>query len=143
MNRSDLLVSRRNVLAGGVAAFALSACGAESGAGLLGGGSSTSTAPSGPPLATAEADVWIAAAGSTFQAGGHTMRLVGVEKVGAAGGRPPELRQQGFIATFDVLDGARMTGDQTYTITHANIPTFSIHLSNSAASPTRMLASFN
>ena len=85
--RPDLLPSRRAVLTGGVAALALSACGSESLPSILGGNGSTAAAPSGPPLATAEADAWIAAAGSTFTAGGHPMRLVGVERVGAAGGR--------------------------------------------------------
>jgi hypothetical protein len=140
--RPDLLPSRRAVLTGGVAALALSACGSESLPSILGGSGGTAAAPSGPPLATAEADAWIAAAGTTFMAGGHPMRLVGVERVGEAGGRPPELRQQGFIAAFDVLDGAPLAGDRTYTISHATIPTFAIHLSTST-SPTRMLASFN
>ncbi len=142
MSRFDLLPSRRAVLTGGVAAMALSACGSETASTIFGGSSATATS-SAPPLATAEAAAWIAAAGTTFNAGGRTMRLAGVELIGSAGGRPPELRQQGFIAVFDMVDGAWMAGDRTYTISHATIPTFNIHLNNSTSSPLRMVASFN
>lgn len=142
MIRPEAHLSRRTVLTGGVAAMALSACGSDSVSTIFGGSGATATA-SAPPLATAEADAWIAAAGTTFNAGGRPMRLAGVELVGSAGGRPPELRQQGFIAVFDMVDGAWMAGDQTYTISHASIPTFSIHLNNSVSSPSRMVAAFN
>lgn len=142
MTRAEVHLSRRTILTGGMAAMALSACGSQSASTIFGGSGATATS-SAPPLATAEAEAWIAAAGTTFSAGGRPMRLAGVELIGAAGGRPAELRQQGFIAVFDMVDGAGLAGDQNYTITHATIPTFNIHLSNSASSPSRMVASFN
>ncbi len=144
MDRPGLQVSRRTMLAGGVATLALSACGSEGP--LLGPGMSaanTGQASGGPPLATAEVGEWIAASGSIFFAGGHRMRLAGVEQIGPAGGRPEGLRQQGFVAVFDLLDSGWLPGERTYTISHTSIPTFDIHLSNSAATPSRMVASFN
>lgn len=144
MTGPELHLSRRTLLSGGVAALVLSACGTESAtSGLFGGPGTTATASSAPPLASAEASAWIAAAGSTFMVGGHPMKLAGVELVGPAGGRPEGLRQQGFIAAFDMLDGGQILSDRTYTISHATIPTFDIHLTSNLGGSSRMYASFN
>lgn len=138
MRVHDLQVSRRTVIVG-MGATALAGCGggSPSGSGL------SLTAQTGPVLATAEADVWTAAAGSVFQTPGFTMQLVGIELLSVVGERPDDLRHQPFIAAFDVLSGGAMPGDLVYTIRHATIPTFDIYLTNHSTNTRRMFALFN
>ncbi len=137
-----LPISRRAVIAGMAGSVALAGCGGGIGGPSADAGGLTAAAPA-PPLSTAEADAWMAAAGTTFRAGAFTMRLDGVELIGAPGGRPEELRQQTFIAAFEIVSGGFMPGDLLYTLSHARIPTFDIFLTADSANPARMRALFN
>ena len=133
-------IDRRTLLAGIAGASALSAC--SGGISLLDAGAGAS-ASAAPRLATADADKWAAAAGSTFSTGGYTLRLAGIERIAQTGSRPDALRQQAFVALFDIVRGGFMPGDLIYRVTHATIPAFDIFLVNGASSPTRMHAFFN
>ena len=134
-------IDRRTMLVGLAGASALSAC--SGGISILDAGAGASASAAAPRLATADADKWAAAAGSTFSAGGYTLRLAGIERIAQAGSRPDRLRQQAFVALFDIVRGGFMPGDLIYRISHATIPAFDIFLVNGASSPTRMHAFFN
>jgi hypothetical protein len=138
MRIQDWQVSRRTVLAG-MGATALAGCGG----GSPSGSGASLTAQTGPVLATAEPDVWSAATGSVFQTPGFTMQLAGIDLLSVVGERPDELRQQPFIAAFDILSGDFMPGNLVYTISHATIPTFDIYLTNHSTNTRRMFALFN
>lgn len=139
---TDGRISRRTLLAGLAVAMATNACsGSPSGS----NGSPSSSAPLSVPLATAEMEAWVAAAGSQFNTAGYTLQLAGVEPLRLVGTRPAQLRQQPFIAIFDVPVGGNMPGNLIYRIFHRSIPTFDIFLTeaSSPAYPTRMYALFN
>lgn len=142
MDAQAVPMTRRTMLAGMAGSVALAGCG-----GAMSGSSSSTdglTASSAAPLlATAEAETWMAAAGSTFRAGAYTMQLAGIELMGAAGSRPAELRQQTFIAAFEIISGGFMPGDLVYTVSSARIPAFDIFLTADAGNPGRMRALFN
>jgi hypothetical protein len=140
MRIQDWQVSRRTVLVG-IGASALAGCGVAPGSDSSSGVSLT--AKSGPALATAEADVWTAAAGSQFQTTGYTMQLAGIDLLRVVGERPEGLRRQPFIAVFDILSGGFMPGNLVYAIRHTTIPTFDIYLTNHSTSETTMFALFN
>ena len=140
MRIQDWHVSRRTVLVG-MGATALAGCGVVPSSGS--DPEISLTSGTGPALATAEADVWSAAAGSQFGTVGYTMQLVGIELLSILGERPEGLRRQPFIAAFDILSGRFMAGNLVYTISHATIPTFDIYLTNHSTSATRMFALFN
>jgi hypothetical protein len=134
-------LDRRTLLAGIAGASALSACSGGISIGDSGAGGTASAAAA--PLATADADKWAAAVGSRFDAGGYILQLAGIERIDQAGRRPGELRQQAFVAVFDIVRGGFMPGDLIYRISHATIPAFNIFLANSVSSQSRMHAFFN
>lgn len=142
LNTHDPGLSRRQLLAGLTGAMVLSACSASS-SGPNAAAALTENATARIPLATAEVGTWIPAAGTRFTAGVYSLVLAGVESVASPGARPADLRQQAFIAAFDVEQGGFMPGDLVYRLSSATTTTFDIFMSNSATSATRMYALFN
>ena len=94
-------------------------------------------------LATAEVEDWMAASGAQFTVAGYRLRLAGVRRL-QAGERPEGLRQQPFVAVFDLLSRARLPGDLIYTIAHPDYGSFDIFLTNAPLPwfPRRMHAVF-
>lgn len=140
MDSKSVRISRRTMIVGLAGTTTLGACSGDPIGGQGVGGSASASAP---PLSTADADKWEAAAGSLFDAGGYVLRLAGIERIEQAGRRPGELRQQAFVALFDIVRGGFMPGELIYRISHATIPAFNIFLSSSASTPSRMHAFFN
>ena len=134
-------ISRRTMIVGLAGTTTLGAC--SGGVSIGGAGAGGSASAPVAPLSTADADKWAAAAGSLFDAGGYVLRLTGIERIEQAGRRPGELRQQAFVALFDIVRGGFMPGELIYRISHATIPAFNIFLSGSASTPSRMHAFFN
>jgi hypothetical protein len=134
-------ISRRTVITGLAGAAALGGCSGGISIGDSGVGGTASAAAA--PLSTADADKWAAAVGSRFDAGGYILQLAGIERIDQSGRRPGELRQQAFVAVFDIVRGGFMPGDLIYRISHATIPAFNIFLANSVSSQSRMHAFFN
>ena len=142
MELVDTGLSRRQILAGLAGAMAVSACSASSSADRAAATASQS-ATARIQLATAEVGAWIPAAGTHFTTGPYSLVLAGVEQVASPGARPSDLRQQGFIAAFEIVQGGFMPGDLLYRLSSATTTTFDIFMTSSATSATRMYALFN
>lgn len=142
------LVNRRNILlglAGGAIAaggVAVQTGGAANFADLL---RARGSGRRGVYLATANKEDWAAQVGTLFTAGtGHVLKLVDVQGFVERGRRPAGLRNQAFVARFDVTSGGPLPGSQFLTVSHEEGGTFDILMSNSnPARPLRMLAIFN
>ena len=95
-------------------------------------------------LANAEQGEWAQQVGSEFRVeGGYRLKLAGIESSRSIGERPQQVtRRRGFIAVFDVLDGASMAGDLIYSASHSQYGSLPLFLSASG-SPSRMFAIFN
>lgn len=143
------LVNRRNILlglAGGAVAAGGIAVQQTGGAGafaelLRPGGFGRR----GVLLATANKDDWKLQVGTLFTAStGHVLKLVDVQGFAERGRRPAGLRNQAFVARFDVTSGSPLPGSQLLTVSHKEGGTFGILMSaTNAARPLRMLAIFN
>ena len=142
MDTYDPGLSRRQLLAGLTGAMVVSACSASS-SGPNAAATATQNAVARIPLATSEVAAWIPAAGTRFSAGAYALVLAGVEPLASPGTRPADLRQQGFIASFDVVQGGFMPGDLVYRLSSATTTTFEVFMTASATSTTRMYALFN
>lgn len=143
------LVNRRNILlglaggavvAGGVAVQQTGGAGAF--AELL---RPTGQGRHGVLLATANKDDWALQVGTFFTAGsGHVLKLVDVQAFREQGKRPSGLRNQAFVARFDITSGGELPGSQRHTVSHKEGGTFDIFMSAAnPARPLRMLAVFN
>lgn len=143
------LVNRRNILlglaggavvAGGMAVQQTG--GAGSFADLLRKGG---LGRNGVFLATANKDDWSRQIGTLFTAStGHVLKLVDVQGFAEHGRRPAGLRNQAFVARFDVTKGGELPGSQLLNVSHKEGGTFDILMTGSnPAKPLRMLAVFN
>ena len=141
------LFSRRNMLLGmgGAAVATAASAQASGGAGsfpqLLG---PAGQGKSGGPLDAAAYDAWSAQVGSRFRAHtGHVLKLVDVQAYSSAGSRPRGVRNQGFVARFDVSRGAALPEGRYYVAPPSGSP-FEILLTKGGPDkPLRMLADFN
>ena len=126
------LFSRRTMLVGGAAAAA---------AGI---GTTTSAFAAGTPLSTAEYAAWAAKVGANFTADtGHVLKLVEVARLASGGTRPDPLRDQAFVARFDITRGGALA-DGNYIVASPGTTTFEIFLTKGGPDkPARMLAVFN
>ena len=141
------LFSRRNMLLGLGGATA-------AGAATVGGGSTASffeqiLRPSeggrtDVALRSAAYNDWAAQVGSNFTAhSGHVLKLVDVQRFGNKGARPHNLRQQAFVARFDISRGGGLP-EELYRVAHPNGDTFEMFLTKgSPDKPLRMLAVFS
>jgi hypothetical protein len=147
MDSTATRVSRRNLLAGLAAGgvIAALAVAVKNPAAIERSGSLVRDALSGGragSLATAERDVWRAAVGSDFSIGHTRMRLAGVRPLPRGGARPANLRQNPFIAVFELPMGQSLPGNLVYTARTARSAAFEIFLSESSDAG-RLLAVFN
>jgi hypothetical protein len=134
-------ISRRTMIAGMGSTFLLVSCGED----MTSSVSVTNTAATGKAvgqLAIGGAKEWIYAAGTTFTAAGHQLKLAGIDQLPIVGERPAELRADTFFAVFDILSGGPMAEGKVQ-ITPSNGPAFDIFLSPSASSEQRVTALFN
>ena len=134
------LFSRRNMMIGLVGgAAATAAVAAMAGAARAQGGGKKAVA-----LNTAAYDDWSAQVGSNFTAHtGHVLRLVDVHAYPSADSRPSGVREQGFVARFDITRGGALQSGR-YLVAHPRGGTFEIFLtSGGPVMPLRMLADFN
>jgi hypothetical protein len=143
------LVNRRNILlglAGGAVAAGGVAVQRTGGAGafaeLL---RPTGVGRRGAFLATANKDDWALQVGTLFTAStGHVLKLVDVQGFREKNRRPAGLRNQAFVARFDIASGGQLPGWQLLTVSHKEGGTFDILLNGAnPARPLRMLAVFN
>lgn len=142
-------VNRRNILlglAGGAVAVGGIAVQQAGGAGafaelLRSGGRGRR----GVFLATANKGDWAVQVGTLFTAStGHVLKLVDVQGFVEHGRRPAGLRDQAFVARFDVTSGGQLPGSQFLSVSHKEGGTFDIQMTNAnPARPLRMLAIFN
>lgn len=143
------LVNRRNILlglAGGAVAAGGIAVQQTGGAGqfaelLRPGG----VGRQGAFLATATKDDWALQVGTLFTAStGHVLKLVDVQGFVEKTRRPAGLRNQAFVARFDITRGGPMAASQLLSVSHKEGGTFDILMSGgNPARPLRMLAIFN
>jgi hypothetical protein len=143
------LVNRRNILlglAGGAVAAGGIAVQQTGGAGafaelLRPGGAGRQ----GAFLATANKDDWALQVGTLFTAStGHLLKLVDVQGFAEKNRRPTGLRNQAFVARFDITKGGPMGASQLFSVSHKEGGTFDILMSGgNSARPLRMLAVFN
>jgi len=114
-------IGRRGLIAGAAAAAGLAAVAAPARAsrlvGAAGGGSA-------PPLATAGAEAWRSAVGTTFAAetklGRVPLKLVAVETLGSGPARPAGLaRDHGFALSFELSAAGRLPANRAYRLTSA------------------------
>lgn len=96
-------------------------------------------------LATANKDDWALQVGTLFTAStGHVLKLVDVQGFAEKNRRPAGLRNQAFVARFDIVEGGAMAASQLLTVNHKEGGTFDILMSGAnPAKPLRMLAVFN
>ncbi len=96
-------------------------------------------------LATANKDDWAIQVGTFFAAStGQVLKLVDVQGFVEQGRRPSGLRNQAFVARFDITSGGRLPGSQLLTVSHKTGGTFDIFMTgDNPARPLRMLAVFN
>lgn len=94
-------------------------------------------------LGRAGYDAWSAQVGSTFTAqSGQVLKLVDVESLPAKGAKPRHVREQAFVARFEVSSGDALP-EEIYRVAHPSGGTFEIFLTKSGpAQPDRMLAVF-
>lgn len=143
------LVNRRNILlglAGGAVAVGGFAVQQTGGAGSFGELlRPVGLGRSGAFLATANKDDWAAEVGTLFTAGtGHVLKLVDVQGFPERGKRPAGLRNQAFVARFDITSGGQLPGSQLLNVSHKTGGTFDIFMTGgNPARPLRMLAVFN
>jgi hypothetical protein len=143
------LVNRRNILlglAGGAVAAGGLAVQQTGGAGafaeLL---RPDGLGRSGVFLATANKDDWALQVGTLFTAStGHVLKLVDVQGFAERGKRPANLRNQAFVARFDITSGGQLAASQLINVSHKTGGTFDIFMTGgNPARPLRMLAVFN
>ncbi len=141
-------LTRRNLLGGFAAAGVIAALAVaiKNPAGVQGAGSRIREAfdgrPRRPSLATAESAQWQEAVGSDFAIGHTRMRLAGVRPLPKTGPRPSTVRQNPFIAVFELPLGQTLPGNLTYSVRTARSSAFNIFLSESSEAR-RLLAVFN
>ena len=149
MAEQPSLVNRRNILlglAGGAVVAGGAAVQQTGGAGsfaeLL---RPTGLGRRGVFLATANKDDWALQVGTFFTAGsGQVLKLVDVQGFREQSNRPAGLRNQAFVARFDIASGGQLPGSQLLTVSHKEGGTFDILMSAAnPARPLRMLAVFN
>lgn len=138
------LFSRRNMLtglAGGAAATAALI-------GTTGGAFARVLKPSNAArrnvaLGAAGYDAWSAQVGSKFMASsGQVLKLVDVESLPAKGVKPRNVRDQAFVARFEVSTGGTLP-EQLYRVAHPEGGTFEMFLTRTGPDqPQRMLAVF-
>jgi hypothetical protein len=129
------LFSRRTIMVGmGGAAVATAA----------GLGTTTGAFAADVPLATAEYAAWAAKVGANFTANtGHVLKLVEVARLASSGVRPDPLRDQAFVARFDITRGGALAAGN-YIVASPGTTTFQIFLTKGGPDkPARMLAVFN
>ncbi len=147
MDSIAMHVSRRNLIAGVAAAgvIAALAVAVKNPAAIGDSGSlirDTFTGGRSASLATAEREAWQAAVGSDFAVGHTRMRLAGVRPLPRGGARPANLRQNPFIAVFELPMGQALPGNLVYSVRTARVPAFDMFLSQSNEAG-RLLAVFN
>lgn len=140
-------VSRRNLLAGAAAAGVVAALAVaiKNPAAVQSSGSMIRDALTGrrpASLATAERDIWQAAVGADFAIAHTRMRLAGVRPLPRGGRRPANLRQNPFIAVFELPVGQALPGNLVYSVRTARFPAFDMFVSE-AGEAGRLLAVFN
>ena len=138
------LFSRRNTLIG-LAGGAVAITGTI---GSTGGAFARVLKPTGAgrrsvALGSAGYDAWSAQVGSKFMASsGQVLKLVDVEGLPAKGAKPRNVRDQAFVARFEVSTG-RALPEQLYRVAHPDGGTFEIFLTGTGPDqPQRMLAVF-
>lgn len=96
------------------------------------------------PLATSEMDRWSRMVGDEFTGQGFRLKLKGVQALNSKGVRPEELRDNAFLAVFEVLSGGYMPGDLIYRMSTRN-QVLDIFLANAFTPqfPRNMNAVFN
>ena len=137
------ILSRRHVLLGlGGAAVA----GAAQAKGLGNAGLFTRSLELGTDsLQTAGYAEWTAQVGSTFTTeSGHVLKLVSVDAYDRAGARPVEVRETGFVASFDIVRGDALPEGRHVVAQPAGDGRFEIYLAKAGAGrPLGMLADYN
>jgi hypothetical protein len=139
------LFSRRNMLVGlGGAAAAAGAVSAQAAGGAGVAGFLKPAGHQAGPLDTATYADWSAQVGTHFKANtGHVLKLAAVQAYPGAGSRPRGLREQGFLARFDIVRGEPLS-EGRYIASHPSGGVFAIFLTKAGADmPLRMLADFN
>jgi hypothetical protein len=90
---------------------------------------------------------WLEAVGATFSIGGGlAMQLTGVTPLQSGGARPSDLaRSSAFMATFQMMNGASLSGDLIYVASTPGYIPFPVLLSasNNPATRGRVTAVFN
>jgi hypothetical protein len=99
----------------------------------------------GVSLATAKKDDWALQVGTLFTAStGHVLKLADVQGYRERNRRPAGLREQAFVARFDIVSGGPLPGSQLFTVSHKEGGTFAMFMTGAnPAKPLRMLAVFN
>ena len=142
------LFSRRNMMVGlgGAAATAGIAQAQANGSAAAFGQLFKPTAPGSKnaALKTGGYGDWAAQIGSSFTThSGHVLRLVDVQGFANKGGRPSNLRDQAFVAGFDILRGSALP-EGLYRVAHPGGAAFDIFLTKAGpANLLRMNAVFN
>ena len=149
MAESKSLVSRRNVMLGLVGTAAV--------AGTVGTVTTTDSSSAdafarllepvglgkrGVSLASATVDDWRAQVGSYFTAHtGHVLKLADVQLFPESD-RPKGMREDAFVARFDVAKGGEMPGSVIYRMSHPEGGTFDMFATSNPLKQLRMLAVF-
>lgn len=142
------LFSRRNLLVGlgGAAATAGVAQAQANGSAAAFGQLFKPTAPGSKnaDLKTGSYGDWSAQVGSSFTThSGHVLKLVEVQGFANKGARPVNLRQQAFVAGFDIIRGSALP-EGLYRVSHPGGAVFDMFLTKGGpANLLRMNAVFN
>ncbi len=146
MAKNQAIFSRRNMLIGVVGGAAATA-GAVATRGFSDSASFANLfrpagGQRGTALAMASSADWEAHVGSFFTANtGHVLKLVDVQPFAQRQARPAGLREDAFVARFDVAKGGVLPGSQIYRFSHTEGGDVDLFMTGAdPRKPLRMLA---